>query len=141
MTGVSTFRLYLLRAAYLLLVVGLGLQIWPGILNPPDNLDHMRGVVRSLLGAVALLAVLGLRHPLRMLPLLFFEIAWKAIWVVAFGLPLWSADGLDAGTRETLYSCLMGLVLFPLAIPWGYVHANYIRAPGERWGRGAAPGA
>jgi hypothetical protein len=39
----------------------------------------MRGVVRSVLAAVSLLAVLGIRYPLKMLPLLFFELVWKTI--------------------------------------------------------------
>lgn len=139
MRDVSTFRLYLLRATYLLLVVGLGFDIWPGILNPPAELEHMRGVVRSLLGAVSLLAVVGIRYPLQMLPLLLFEIVWKAIWVIAIGLPLWSGGRLDAGTRETWNACLMGLVLFPLVIPWGYVFARYVRQPGDRWGSATPP--
>jgi hypothetical protein len=139
MRDVSTFRLYLLRATYLLLVVGLGSTIWPGLLDPPRDLEHMRGVVRSLLGAVALLALVGLRHPLRMLPLLLFELAWKSIWVLAIGLPLWSTGRLDPGTRETWNACLMGLVIFPLAIPWGYVIDRYVRRRGDRWGRATPP--
>jgi hypothetical protein len=95
MPEVSTFRLYLLRAAYLLIVVGLGFTIWPGILHPPKDLALMRGVVRSLLGAVSLLAILGIRYPLKILPLLFFELVWKSIWILAFGLPLWSAHRLS----------------------------------------------
>ena len=137
MTEVSTFRLYLLRSTYLLIAVGLGFQIWPGILHHPGNLELMRGVVRSLLGAVALLAALGIRYPLRMLPLLFFELVWKSIWILAIGLPLWSAHGLDPDTRETLKACLMGVVLVPLVIPWRYVLKNYVKAPGDRWGKQA----
>src|SRR3990170_8498600 len=138
MNGVSTFRLYLLRATYLLIAVGLGLQIWPGILNPPRDLDHMRGVVRSLLAAVSLLAVLGLRYPLQMLPLLLFELVWKSIWVLAIGLPLWFAGAFNAGTQETWNDCLVSIVLFLVAIPWGYVLANYVMQPGDRW-RGHSP--
>ena len=138
MHDASTFRLYLLRATYLLIVVGLGFQIWSRILHPPNDLEHMRGVVWSLLGAVSLLAVVGLRYPLRMLPLLLFELVWKSIWVLAIGLPLWAGDRLDVATRDTWNSCLMGLVLFPLVIPWGYVLANYVRQPGDRWGRRSA---
>jgi hypothetical protein len=140
MNGVSTFRLYVLRATYLLLVVGLGIQIWPGILDPPRDLEHMRSVVRSLLGAVALLAVLGLRYPLRMLPLLLFELVWKSIWVLAFGLPLWSAGALAGGTRETWNDCLVSIVLFLLVIPWGYVLAQYVKQPGDGWRSISPPG-
>jgi hypothetical protein len=133
MSTVSTFRLYVLRALYLLIAAGLGITLWPGILAPPENLSHMASVVRSVLGAVGLLALLGLRYPLRMLPLLFFELLWKFIWVVAFGLPLWLDGRLDAGTRETLNACLMGIVLVPLAVPWGYVFIHYVKAPADRW--------
>lgn len=140
MSEVSIFRLYLLRAAYLLLVVGLGIMIWPGIISPGEKLSHMGSVVRALLGAVALLAVVGIRYPLKMLPLLFFELAWKSIWIFAFGLPFWLAGKLDPNMRQTLFDCLFGLI-FMLVIPWGYVFRHYIKAPGDRWrghGMGAA---
>ncbi|MHB0970855.1 MAG: hypothetical protein ACYC7A_14870 [Thermoanaerobaculia bacterium] len=134
MHEVSTFRLYLLRAMYLLLVVGLGTMIWPLILNHKLEVEHMRGVVWSLLGAVALLAILGLRYPLQMLPLLLFELVWKTIWLLSFGLPLWRADAFTPGTRQTWFDCLAGLILL-VVIPWGYVWRNYVTRPGDRWGR------
>ncbi|HZM14623.1 MAG TPA: hypothetical protein VFE28_01370 [Candidatus Krumholzibacteria bacterium] len=135
MSEVSVFRLYLLRAMYLLLAAGLGITIWPGILAPPDDLSHMASVVRSVLGAIGLLALLGVRYPLQMLPLLLFELLWKFIWVLAFGLPLWRSDRLDANTGETLRDCLMGVVLVAIAMPWGYVFTHYLRRSGDRWSR------
>lgn len=133
MNAVSVFRLYLLRATYLFIVVGLGFLIWPGLLSAPKDQGHMQGVVRSLLAAVSLLAVVGLRYPLKMLPLLLFELLWKAIWLLVIGLPLWSAGAFDAGTRQTWNDCLVGVVLFVLVIPWRYVFESYVRAPGDRW--------
>ena len=138
MNDVSILRLYLLRAMYLLIAVGLGIMIWPGIVSPPGNLSHMGSVVRSVLGAVSLLALLGLRYPLKMLPLLFFELMWKSIWVLAFGLPLWLNNRLDAGTSETLFNCLLGILLVPIAIPWGYTFQQYFRAAGDRWSNATA---
>jgi hypothetical protein len=138
MNDVSIFRLYLLRAMYLFIAVGLGIMIWPGIVSPPANLSHMGSVVRSVLGTVSLLALLGIRYPLQMLPLLFFELIWKSIWVLAFGLPLWLNDRLDAGTSETLFNCLVGIVLVPIAIPWGYTFQRYFKAAGDRWSNAAA---
>jgi hypothetical protein len=138
MNEVTTFRLYLLRAMYLFIVVGLAVYIWPLLLNPPEGLEHMRGVVWSLLAAVSILAALGIRYPIKMLPLLFFELVWKVIWVLLIGIPLWSAGELDAQTGQTLIDCLVGVVLVPLVIPWRYVLSNYVRAPGDRWRSRAA---
>ncbi len=132
MSEISTFRLYALRATYLLMVVGLGITNWPMIVSPPADLSHMSSVVRAVLGAVSLLALSGLRYPIKMLPLLFFELIWKTIWVIAYGLPLWSAGKLDAGTSETMMACVLGLVIFPLAIPWGYAFRHYLKAPADR---------
>jgi hypothetical protein len=132
----SLFRVYVLRATYLLVAIGLGIEIWPLILQsasaPPE---HMKGVVRAVLGAVSLLALVGVRYPVRMLPLLLFELLWKTIWVLAIGLPLWRAGRLDAATRETWQACLMGLIIFPLAIPWPYAVRTYLIARGDRWRR------
>lgn len=135
MREVSMARLYVLRIAYLILGVGLGVMIWPGLIDPPADLEHMRGVVRALLGAVGLLALLGLRYPLQMLPLLFFELTWKVIWLLAFGLPLWSAGALDEATRGSVFDCTFGVALCVVAIPWRYVFANFARRPGDPWRR------
>jgi len=132
MTQVSLLRLYALRAAYLLMAVGLGLTIWPGILNPDRDWSLMGGVVQCVLAAVSLLALLGLRYPVKMLPLLMFELIWKGMWLVLVGLPAWRAGGMSAGTTETLIACLMG-VIFPLVIPWRHVWETFVAAPGDRW--------
>jgi hypothetical protein len=130
---ISTFRLYLLRAGYLIIAVGLVVMIWPGIIRPPENLSHMGAVVRSVLGAVSLLAVLGIRYPLKMLPLLFFELLWKTIWVLAFGLRLWSANKLGPDAKATLNDCIFGIILVLLVTPWDYVLKQYLKVPGDQW--------
>ncbi|MGH7930345.1 MAG: hypothetical protein ACREQV_21420, partial [Candidatus Binatia bacterium] len=121
MNEVSAIRLYILRATYLLIVVGVGTMIWPLLLDAPETAEHFRGVTWCLLSTVALLALLGLRYPLKMLPLLFFELIWKATWVIAIGLPLRSAGPLEGAFSDTWFANMMGLVIFSLAIPWGYV--------------------
>jgi hypothetical protein len=134
MAEISTLRLYLLRACYLLIAVGLAAMIWPGILSHGDDVPHMNTAVRSLLGAVSLLSLLGLRYPLKMLPILFFEIIWKAIWILSFGLPLWRKGLLTGDFAETMFNCLATVIILPF-IPWDYVYRNYIGASGDPWGR------
>ena len=133
MNEVSLFRLYLMRAAYLLLVVGLGLTIWPGLIHHATAWTPMRGVAASLLATLSALSVFGLRYPLAMLPVLVFELLWKAIWLVAIALPLWSARQMDAQTWNTVYVCLAAVVIVPFIIPWPYAFARYLKARGDRW--------
>ena len=134
MNGLSLSRLNLLRAGYLLLAVGLGLTVWPSILNAAKSWELMHGVVACMLGAMGLLALLGLRYPLQMLPLLFFEVTWKAIWLLRVGLPLWVSNRMDAHTAETAFECLMAIV-FLVVIPWPYVFEHYVRKAGDHWFR------
>ena len=55
------------------------------------------------------------------------------VFIFAFVLPLWFAHQLNADTFETFKACGMGVVIFPLMIPWPYVWANYVKPRGDRW--------
>ena len=127
---VSLVRLYVLRATYLLLVVGLGLMIVPQIVSHELT---SRGVIAALLGGIWVLAFIGIKHPLEMLPLLMFEFAWKAIWIVAYALPQWSAGQLPPTFAEDSLNISLGVILMPVVIPWKYVWRQYVKKPGARW--------
>ncbi|HEY5723506.1 MAG TPA: hypothetical protein VIT45_14415 [Allosphingosinicella sp.] len=128
--GVSLVRLYVLRAAYLLLVLGAGGMILPVLIS---HEPLARGVIPALIGGVALLAIVGLRHPLRMLPLLMFEFAWKTLWLLVFGLPQYWSGQLPPTFAEDFFNIMFGVILMPLVIPWPYVWRHYVKKPGERW--------
>lgn len=126
---VSLVRLYVLRGMYLLLVIGLGAMIVPEIVSHELT---SRGVIPALLGAVWVLAFLGLRYPLEMLPLLMFELAWKAIWMFAYGVPQLSAGRYPPTFAEDFTNIALGAILL-LVIPWGYVWRHYVKRPAARW--------
>lgn len=134
MTEVSLPRLYALRAGYLLIAAGLATTVWPSLLDHPPQWPLMTSVVCSLLAAVSVLAVVGIRYPLQMLPVLFFELLWKSIWLIAVARPLWSANQLDAPTWATVTDCLLVVILLPI-IPWRYAVSQYVARPGDRWRR------
>lgn len=131
MPAVTPLRLNLLRACYLLMVVGLGLTIWPDILNGAAARPLMTGTTNALLGGMQLLCILGLFSPLRLLPILLFEVTWKLIWTLSVALPLWQSGGLAQETGEILFACAWALP-FVIIIPWHYVWANLIRTA-EPW--------
>ena len=118
--AIGPLRLAALRAGYALLVIGLGLTVWPKVIGHAEPSSLMSGVERSMLAAMSALAVVGIWHPLRMLPLLLFELTWKAIWLVSVAWPLSASGRMDAAAQETVWECLLAVV-FVAVIPWDYV--------------------
>ena len=129
--GIALWRLNLLRAIYLLMAAGMGSIIVPAFLHhKPWSFDH--GVVNCMLLAMVVLAVLGLRYPLKMLPLLFWEMAWKLIWLSAIAYPAWRDGAMTADIRDNLFACAL-VVIVILATPWDYVWRSFVAAKSERW--------
>jgi hypothetical protein len=100
----SLTRLHLMRAGYLLMGVGLAVVKWP-LLPQAHTLPLYEGVTLCLLTAMSLLAFVGLRHPVKLLPLLLFESARKVLWLSLIALPNATTGSLDAATTETAVSC------------------------------------
>jgi hypothetical protein len=125
-------RLYFLRLGYLVIAAGLVLTKWPLILKHPVPWPLFEGVETCMLVALSLLAFLGLRHPLKMLPILLFELGWKFIWTAVVVLPLWRAHALDPATVQVFFSCLVVLIVL-VVVPWRYVVEQYVRQQGDRW--------
>ena len=128
---VSLFHLYALRALYFMIALFLLSTIGPRLMEPPPTL--MTGAARALFTALGLVAALGIRYPLQMLPIMLFEFAWKALWMIFIGLPLWADGQLDADNAETFRAVLAGVILVPIALPWRYLIDNYVKRPGDRW--------
>ena len=127
----SLRRLHLMRGGYLLMGVGLALVKWP-LLPDAHTQPLYEGVTLCLLVAMSLLAFLGLRYPVKLLPLLLFESAWKLLWLGLVALPTLVSGDLDAATIDTMINCSLVVVILAV-IPWPYVWRNYVRASGDRW--------
>ena len=127
----SLGRLHLMRAGYLLMGVGLVLVKWP-LLPEAHTMPLYEGVTLCLLVAMSLLAFLGLRYPVRLLPVLLFESTWKLLWLALVALPKVLGGGLDAATSEVLVNCSLVVPILAV-IPWAYVWRTYVRASGDRW--------
>jgi hypothetical protein len=133
-TDFSTPRLLLMRFGYLVLGGGLLVTVWPEVLNPDKSWPLMEGVVNCMLAALSALALLGLRYPVRMLPLLLFECAWKLLWLGAVAVPLWRQDRMDAAAQEVAQACFWVVIILAV-VPWNHVYRQYVTRPGEPWRR------
>jgi hypothetical protein len=128
----STRRRNVMRVGYAFMGVGLAIVKWPVLIQNAPSLPVPEGVVACLLTAMSLLAFLGLRYPVRMLPILLFEVTWKVIWIAAVALPHLVADDIDAATGEVLFNCSFVVVIIAV-IPWRYAWRHYVRTPGDAW--------
>jgi hypothetical protein len=133
MPEVSVFRLWVLRALYAFILAGLAVFVWPSYIAQLPSPPHFKGIALTMIAAFSILCALGVRYPLRMIPILLWELVWKAMWLLLIALPRWMDGTMDSSTSQTMIDCLVGVVLVPLALPWGYVVANYLRRPGDRW--------
>lgn len=129
---ISLLRLYTLRVCYFILAAGLGTYIWPSVIHHTSEFAATYGIRFALLGGLGLTAALGLRYPVQMIPLLLFELTWKAIYLIAFALPLWRAHQIDAAVAADIQAVAMVVIFLPL-IPWSYVLAQYVVKRGDRW--------
>ena len=83
----STRRLNTMRLGYAFMGVGLAIVKWPILVQSAASLPVSEGVVACLLTAMSLLAFLGLRYPVKLLPVLLFESAWKLLWLGLVAAP------------------------------------------------------
>jgi len=118
-----------MRLLYLLNFVLLGLDVWPGIINHVGAWDPVRGVAFSFWAALSALSGLGLRYPIKMLPLLLLQLFYKAVWLIAVALPMRSA----VRSTDLAKAMVIGVVLDLIVILWPYVLANFVTKPGDRW--------
>lgn len=131
----SLRRLYVLRAGYLVVGGGLVVYRWPSFLRHDQAWPLMDGIVISMLVAMSVLMLLGLRYPLKMLPILLFEAAWKLLWLGTVALPLQLSGQMDPATWEKAVECSWVVVVL-VTVPWRYAFSQYVTAHGDPW-RGA----
>lgn len=128
----SLFRLYTLRLCYFIMAAGLGVYVWPAVLHHSNELAMAQGVRIALLAGLGATAALGLRYPVKMLPILLFELTWKAVYLAGFALPLWLNHQATAEVAADVQAVAMVVIFLPL-IPWRYVIATYVLTGGDRW--------
>jgi uncharacterized membrane protein len=124
--GLSPLRLWIMRVPYFLTGVLFTITAWGTILTHWGTFEPMEGVAYAFWGALSLLALLGLRFPVKMLPLLMIQFAYKAIWIAAVGYPLLSRRELGPDGQDLLQANAIGVVIDVIAIPWLYVAKTFV---------------
>jgi hypothetical protein len=126
----SPMQVNLVRAAFLLSAIAGCFLVLPGMFRPEPA---ARGMLESMVAGLWVCAFLGLRHPLRMLPISLFAFVSTTLWLINYGLPQWLSAAATPQMQADLPAVGTGALLFGFTIPWGHVWRQYIKAPSERW--------
>jgi len=114
----------LLRLPFVVMALGLAVVVWPYILSHDVVQAHSGAASQSLLAALGALSVIGIFKPVRMLPLLLFELLWKFIFLVSFAFPLLLSGKADSVSWENIWMCVIAIFFVPL-MPWRYIARTY----------------
>jgi hypothetical protein len=126
--GVYRVNIYLLRLLFVLMFLFLGRDAWTHVLNHQGAWDPDQAVAWCVWASFSTLALLGIVRPLKMLPLVMLEIAYKLLWLIVVAYPLWSKNQLTGSPRAEHLTYVFLLVVLPIvAMPWKYAFDHYVR--------------
>ncbi len=129
--SVALWRINAMRFLFLLIAVVMGgMSVWPQLLFQSADWDVMHGLAKSMLAALAVMSLIGVRYPLQMLPLMLYEMLWKTVWIILIAGRAWMAGKWNADIEGLFYDCI-GIVIAFFIVPWPYVWARYFAQPME----------
>ena len=104
---------------------GLGIIFFPNLMESiftyPSQDPILFGIVGCVYISLGILSVLGLRSPLKFVPLLLLQLCYKSIWFIAVLIPYLISEG------SPLYAILFAVIFATyiigniIAIPFSYV--------------------
>jgi hypothetical protein len=124
--GVRPIIVHLIRLGFLLVFLTIGNISRRAIINHQGPWDPLQAAAISMWTAHSLLSLVGVFHPLKMLPLVLFEIIYKLVWLAIVARPLWSAHQLAGSPAEGLTYAFLPVAVPIVLVPWGYVFRTYI---------------
>ena len=124
--GVRPINIYVLRVFYFLILVFVGSDSWTAIINHEGPWDHVWAVAFCAWATYSTMSVLGLIHPLKMLPIMMFTIGYKTLWLIVVAYPLWRDNALAGSPAEAMTRVFLWTPVLFIAVPWGYVIRNYV---------------
>ena len=123
--GVRPIQIFLLRVSYALVLVFVGIRSWGPLITHEGDWDPLVAASVSMWASSSLLSLTGVFHPLKMLPLVLFEIGYKLIWLIAVAWPLWAEGRLTGSPAEDMTYAFLPVVAPVVLVPWGYVFRTY----------------
>lgn len=94
------------------------------LFNLPVNEPIIFGTYGSILSTYGLVSLLGLRSPLRFLPVLLFHLCYKSVWFIGVILPLVITGNFPPYAIALCVIFAIAIIGDLIAIPFPYVFAK-----------------
>jgi hypothetical protein len=127
--GVRPVQLWGLRLFFFLMLVAVTPTAWSVLLAHQGPWDPLHAVTWTVWATYPALALFGLFRPLRWLPLMFFTIGYKALFLALVAYPLWRAGTLWGTPTGEIAGSFLPLPLLAAVVPWGYAWRTYFAPP------------
>ena len=130
-----------LKAMYIYTIVGaggfgLGIIVMPTymgmIFNWPAQDPIVYGVMGSVYLSFALLSILGLKAPLKFVPVLLFQLTYKVVWFIGVVAPILFTGRFQPYAILHVVIFLTYIIGDMIAIPFSYVFGKEIEATPEQ---------
>jgi hypothetical protein len=118
--GVPAINIYLLRLLFTLMFLFLSYESWSHILSHRGPWENGNAAAWCMWGSYSVISIIGIRRPLRMLPIVLFEVVYKVAWLAVVAYPLWVKHELIGSPAEGMARVFVWVILPIVAMPWGY---------------------
>ncbi len=84
------------------------------------------GIIGSVFLSFALLSILGLRDPVKFVPVLLFQLTYKSIWLIGIIIPMIISGEFYIGALPAVAIYILYIVGDIIAIPFSNVFVNVL---------------
>jgi len=136
MSGNTNIRWGWLKGMYIYTIVisgflGVGIIVMPEMIKTkfpwPVEEPTAFGIVGSVYVAFGLLSILGLRSPLKFVPVLLMQLCYKSVWFIGVLVPLLVTEHFPSYAIPMVIVFITYIVGDLIAIPFSYIFAKESR--------------
>lgn len=124
--GVPRINIYLLRMLFTLIFLFVTYDAWSHIFKHTGTWNSVNAAAWCMWGAYSLISFIGIIYPLKILPIVLFEIIYKVTWLAIVAYPLWMKNELIGSPAEGMTRAFIWVLLPIVAMPWRYFFRTHI---------------
>ena len=124
--GVPRINIYLLRLLFTLMFLFVTYDSWSHIFNHAGPWENANAAAWCMWGSYSVISFIGILRPLKMLPIVLFEIIYKTAWIFIVAYPLWVNNELIGSPAEGMARVFIWVVFPIVAMPWRYFFRTYL---------------